>query len=122
MPKLGTKTYSTFKVEPDAVSYFGPAHTVTQRDLLGLRRTLPKSSGADRGVQKSSSKLTRSVVINAETGAMRDAIVSVETSLPVGITQADADTLLADAQALAASAYAKKVATTGDIHVPDDAV
>lgn len=122
MPKIGTKTYSTYKVEPDAVAYNGPAHTVTAKDLLGLRRTLPKTSGADRGVLKTGSKLTRTCVINAETGQTRDGIVTIETSLPVGITPADATALLTDAALLAAADYVAKLAVDGDIHVADDAV
>lgn len=122
MPKIGTKTYSTYKVEPDAVAYDGPAHTVTNKDILSLRRTLPKTSGADRGVLKSSSKVTRTVVINAETGQTRDAIVTVETSFPVGITNVAADALVADAALLAGTDYVKKLASNGDIHVADDAV
>lgn len=123
MPKIGTKTYSTFTVDQNAVSYSGPLHDVSKKDILSLRRTLPTQSGAnDRGVLKSASKITRSVVINAETGQMRDAIVTVESSFPVGVSSTDMDAMLADAALVAAADYAKRLAKTGDIHVADDAV
>lgn len=123
MPKIGTKTYGTYGVQADVVQYNGPAHTVSNKDLLGLKRTLPTISGAnDRGVIKSASKLTRTLVINAETGQKRDAIVTIETSFPVGALDADIDAVMADAALLAGAAYVKGLAKSGDIHVADDAV
>ena len=104
MPKIGTKTYDQYTVNANSVQYKGPAHTVSRSDLLQLGRTLPTASGsADRGVQKSVTKLTRTCTINTETGATRNGIVNFETSFPVGISEADALSLIADAATAAAS-------------------
>lgn len=96
---INTRTYNADRIAPDAVTYVGPAHSLTSSDKAELKRVYPKPSGDFKGVSKASSKFTKTVVVNSTTGATANAILEVSSSFPVGMSSADQDALLADAAA-----------------------
>jgi uncharacterized protein YkwD len=81
-------------VSPSKVAYTGPDHSFTTKDLLTLARTAPKPTATFAGVARSEVKRTKTVTL--ADGSTADAIVTVSCSLPVGMTQADADALRDD--------------------------
>lgn len=113
---INTRTYNVDRVQPDSVAYSGPAQTFTLTDKFEMKRVYPKANGTFSGVAKPTAKLTKTVTINATTGATADAIVYISGSLPVGMVAADVDALLADFAAFCASADAKSLFKTLDIN------
>lgn len=114
---INTRTYNVDRVQPDAVAYAGPLQTFTTRDKFELKRTFPKTSGTFKGVAKPVAKMTQTVIINATTGETADAIVQLSASLPVGMTSAATDALLADFASYCASTDAKNLFKLLDINV-----
>jgi hypothetical protein len=104
---LNTRTYTLDRSNPDANSYVGPDHSFSSKDRLELKRVYPKPVKDFPGVARPTAKLTKSVVPNATTGERQDAIVSITGSLPVGMTEAEIDGMLADAAAFLASTEGK---------------
>lgn len=113
---FNTRTYAVDRVQPDSVAYAGPAKSLTNKDDLVLSRVYPKPTSAFAGVAKPSAKLTKTVVTNSTLGTTADAIVRFEGSLPVGISNADVDALLADFASWLATADAKSLFKTLDIN------
>lgn len=95
---FNTRTYSVDRVSPDAVSYAGPANTLTVKDVIDLKRIMPKpdTKSGFLGVAKPLAKITKTVVINATTGQTADMIFNLSASIPVGTAGADVDATLAD--------------------------
>lgn len=93
---INTRTYNTDRVLPDAVTYVGPAHTLSANDKFELKRVLPKPTKDFAGVAKPSLKQTKAVVIDAVSGAKADVIFTLSASLPVGVAAADVDASFAD--------------------------
>lgn len=94
---LSTKTYNSDRVTPDAVTYVGPANTLTVKDSVQYSRVYPKPVAGFLGVARPGIKFVRTVVTNATTGETRDAILTIGGSIPVGIPSADLASLIADA-------------------------
>lgn len=113
---INTRTYNVDRTLPDAVTYAGPAHTLTLLDKFEMKRVLPKSSGTFRGVAKPTAKMTKTVVINSTTGETANAIFEFSCSLPVGMLAADIDAGLADFASWLASNDAKALAKLLDIN------
>lgn len=113
---FNTRTYAVDRVQPDSVAYAGPAKTLTDKDDLVLSRIYPKPTSAFAGVAKPSVKRSKTVVVNSALGTKADAIVRFEGSLPVGISDADVDALLADFASWLATADAKALFKTLDIN------
>lgn len=117
MAILNTRTYSIDYTEANAIRYVGPAHTFSTNDVMQLSRVAPKSGrNGDLGVARPEFKLTKSVVVNAVTGERKDAILRLSGSLPVGMTAADIEALLADVAAFAASNDGKDLFKKLDIN------
>ncbi|UUW21154.1 MAG: hypothetical protein [Sanya solspi-like virus 4] len=112
---INTRSYVQDRVNPDSVSYAGPANTLTIVDTFQMARVYPKPNGTFKGVAKPSAKLTKTLVINSTTGETGNAIVTLSASLPVGVASADVDTLLADIASFCTSADAKSLFKTLDI-------
>lgn len=113
---INTRTYNPDRTLPDAVTYTGPAHTITLKDKFEMKRVYPKPSGTFLGVAKPNAKQTKTVTVNAVTGAVADAIINIGGSIPVGMSSADVDALLSDAAAFLASNDAKSLFKSLDIN------
>lgn len=102
---VNTISYKQDRVLPDAITYVAPTHSFSQSNKIEYKRVYPKAGGDGfAGVARPLVRVTRSVVINATTGERKDAILTIGGSLPVGMTDADIATLLADAASLAGHA------------------
>lgn len=104
---INAKAYAADRNTPDAVVYVGPAHTFSHADKAELKRVMPKPTSTFEGVARPNFKVSRTVTINATTGATATAIHSGDNSLPVGMTDGDIDLLLADLASFYGSAAAK---------------
>lgn len=113
---INTRTYSIDRTQPDSVSYTGPANTITLKDKFEMKRVYPKPAGLFLGVAKPNAKLTQTVTVNAVSGAVADAIINIGGSIPVGMTSAAVDAMLADAAAFLASNDAKALFKSLDIN------
>lgn len=92
---VNTKVYAFDSTQtPDRNRYTGPSHTFTVKDLLDFARVQPKPTGDFRGVARASAKFTRTVTLDDSTKAT--AIVEVTASLPVGMAEADVDSIRDD--------------------------
>ncbi len=89
-------------INPNLVRYVGPANTFASKDLLDLGRTAAKPTPTFAGVARATAKRVKTVTL--ADGSTADAIVRIETSLPVGIAKADADALRDDIGDFAISA------------------
>lgn len=92
---LSTKSYAQDRISPDAIVYSGPAQTFTVKDSVEAKRVAPKPTKDFRGVSRPQYKITRTVDIDDAT--KKDAILIISGSLPVGMTAAALNGLIADA-------------------------
>jgi hypothetical protein len=104
---INAKTYTADSPSPNSVGYSGPAHTVTVKDYTRLSRVAPKPTTTSSGVGRTSAKLTRTLPLTAALEPVRDAILDVAFTMPVGCAGADVDTMLNDFGAFVASATFK---------------
>ncbi len=91
---VNTKAYNHNGNTSNAATYTGPAHTLAVKDTLTLRTTAPKPTKDFAGVGRQSAKFARTVTLAG--GATAEAIVEVTTSLPVGMAEADVDSIRDD--------------------------
>jgi hypothetical protein len=114
---LNTRTYNTDRVQPDSVSYAGPANSLTTKDTLEFKRVYPKPVTGFAGVARPQAKLTKTVTVtNGSVSESHDAIITISGSLPVGMAAADVDGLLADMASLLGSADGKSLFKALDIN------
>lgn len=104
---INSKTYTADSLSPNSVGYSGPNHTVTVKDYARLARVAPKPIVTSSGVGRTSAKLTRTLTLTSAVEPVRDAIIDVAFTLPVGSAGADVDTMLNDFGAFVASATFK---------------
>lgn len=104
---FNTKVFKLDRTLPDTNTYAGPTKTLSVVDKIDFKRVMPKPTSTFVGVARPSLKRTRSSVVNAISGARLPAIIEVSGSLPVGMTDADIDDLLADTVAALTSADGK---------------
>lgn len=81
-------------VTPNKVNYVGPSQNFTTKDLLSLGRTAPKPTATYAGNARSEVKRTKTVTL--ADGSKADAIITVSASFPVGMAQADVNSLRDD--------------------------
>lgn len=93
---ISTKTYTADRVQPDQVRFVGPANTVSVRDYFTLGRVAPKPTATFAGMARFFVKKQMTVEVNASTSEVAVASGNLELALPVGITDANIDLLLAD--------------------------
>lgn len=93
---VNTRAYTADRVQPDSVSFTGPANSVSTVDTLVQSRAYPKPQGTFKGVAKPAAKFTKTVSVNAATGETAPLIGACSFSVPVGTPDADVDTLCAD--------------------------
>lgn len=97
---VSTKTYSQDRIAPDVISYTGPANTLSNKDVIELKRVYPKPVKDFAGVARPSIKTVRTCTL--ADGSLVDAILLTSGSLPVGVSDADLSSLIADHQAMLA--------------------
>lgn len=90
---ISTKTYNQDRIAPDAITYAGPAHTVTTQDVLELKRTYPKPTKESAGVARPYAKISRSVTIGDKTEKL---ILTLSGSVPVGTSSSAITDALTD--------------------------
>lgn len=113
---VNTRAYESDRISPDSVGYVGPGHTMSNLDLLELKRVAPKPTANFAGVSRVTLKFSRDVEINATTGETARAIVEVSTSLPVGMTETDIDSIRDDMGDLLLLQAADDLFLKQDIH------
>lgn len=98
-----TETYTRYSENENRSQYIGSAHVSEDRDMISLYRTFPNKSGNFKGVNKSAFKITVDQDVegvDSSTTITAPAILEVSFSLPVGITDANAEHLRQKALAL----------------------
>lgn len=92
---VNTKAYAfDTNTTPDIGRHNGPSQTFQVKDHLDLKRTAPKPSGDFDGVARASAKFVRTVTLAS--GETADAIAEAYFSIPVGMAEADVDSLRDD--------------------------
>lgn len=104
---ISTKTYNQDRIAPDAITYTGPANTLSIKDTIELKRVYPKPVKGFPGVARPSIKTVKTVLL-ADGVTYADVNLVTTGSLPVGISDADAASIIADHN----SALALEVAGT----------
>lgn len=105
---LNTKAYGLDSyINPNRVGYVGPDHTGGAVDTLVFGRTKPKATSTFRGVMKTESKLTMTQTLDDSTVA--NALIAVGSSLPVGMSEAGVDDMIAKLSAWVNHADFKKL-------------
>jgi len=100
---LNTKSYAQdAQISADAVKYTGPANTFAVKDQLLLTRTAPKVTKDFAGMARCRGKFTRTVTLADASKA--EAVVDVYVNTPVGMADADINSLIDDAGDLILSA------------------
>lgn len=100
---LNTKAYSQdAQISADAVQYVGPANTFAVKDRILLTRTAPKPTKDFAGMARCRGKVFRTVTLADASTA--EAVVDVYVSTPVGMADADVNSLIDDAGDLILSA------------------
>jgi hypothetical protein len=92
---LNTKAYAfDTNLTPDSARYLGPANTHSVKDVLDLKRVAPKPNGDTDGVARTTAKLSRTVTL--ANGSKAVAIGEANFAIPVGMAEADIDSLRDD--------------------------
>lgn len=91
---VNTKAYNHNGNTADQATYTGPANTLTTKDMLILKTTAPKPTKDFDGVARRNAKFTRTVTL--ANGKTAEAKMEVISSLPVGMAEADVDSLRDD--------------------------
>lgn len=86
-------TFDT-NVTADVGRHTGPSHTFAVKDYLDLKRTAPKPTATFAGVARASAKFVRTVTLGD--GSKADAICECNVSIPVGMAEADVDSIRDD--------------------------
>jgi len=113
---FNTKTYTADSFQANSVGYRGPANTVSVKDLLRLARTAAKATATYSGNSRFEVKLTRTHTLTGAVTPTGDSIHTVGSSVPVGISDADADAISNDLGALVASSDFKAMIKQGKIN------
>lgn len=111
---INAKTYNPHALERDVISYAGPNHTFSVKDLCTVKRQAPKPTATYRGNARETVKLTRTLTLDDSTKA--DALVNIEFSVPVGAANADVQALADDLGALLSSAVIDEIILKQDIN------
>lgn len=94
---VSTKTYTSFRQNPESTVYTGPLDTFSIKDQIEYKRIPAKPDGTFPGFFKPEIKLTKTCTL-ADGVAKKDAIIKISGSLPVGMTDADLTAMLLDAK------------------------
>lgn len=110
---INAKAYDQHRISTDLITYKGPNHTFSVKDLLALSAKAPKPNGDFRGNARSFIKLTRTLTLDNATTA--DAIVEISYQVPVGAANADVDAMSDDLGSLLSSANIDSIVRGQDI-------
>lgn len=92
---VNTKAYAfDTNPTPDIGRHVGPASTYSVKDYLDMKRVAAKPTSTFAGVARSSAKFVRTVTLGD--GSKADAICEASFSIPVGMAEADVDSLRDD--------------------------
>lgn len=92
---VNTKAYALDSTQtPDKNRYTGPNHTFAVKDYLDVARVPAKPTDTFAGVARSSAKFTRTVTLGD--GSTATALAEASFSIPVGMAEADVDSLRDD--------------------------
>jgi hypothetical protein len=104
---INAKAFTADSFQKDSVGYTGPAHTLSLKDYVRLLRAPAKPTATLSGVSRTDAKLTRTLTLTGALTPTHDAILDINTSIPVGAASADIDAILNDMGAYLASAAYK---------------
>jgi hypothetical protein len=92
---VNTKAYAfDTNPTPESARHVGPANTYAVRDYLDLRRVAAKPTTTSLGVARAFAKFVKTVTLSD--ASKKDVIVTVEASLPIGMSDADSDSIRDD--------------------------
>lgn len=106
---FNTKTYTADAFNANSVSYRGPSHTVSVKDILRAARTQAKPTAVYSGNSRFEVKLTRTHTLTGALTPTGDSIITISSSVPVGISSGDADAISNDLGALVSGADYKSM-------------
>lgn len=87
---LNTKSYDLdSNPTPDSARYVGPANTFAVKDILDLKRTMPKPTASSRGYYRTQVKFVKTYTLDDST--TDDVIITVDARIPVGVSDANND-------------------------------
>lgn len=113
---INTRTYTADTQANNAWIYRDSASTAAHPSGLKLGRTPPKAVAGFAGQSKSECKFTKTMAIGVAATPL-PAIIRAESSIPVGMVDADLDILIADFRSYVAStAFADLVKTAKIYH------
>lgn len=105
---VNAKTYTGDAYAVNSVTYVGPAHTFSVKDLVRLlRQPIKAIAGVFSGLSRTEFRLTRTVPLTGALTPTHESRVLINVEVPVGMAPADVDTLLNDAGSWLSSASAK---------------
>lgn len=114
---VNAKSYATDAVSANNVGYVGPAKTMSIKDDINLKRIAPSPTALYSGNSQVSAKLQRTHTLTGALTATGNSTFELRGVFPVGMPQADIDTICADLGAWLASAEAKTVFKTPKVNV-----
>lgn len=112
---INAKTFTADSFQQNIVGYNGPAHTISVKDDVVLKRTAPKATAIFSGVSRSEGKLTRTLTLTGALTPTGEGIISISASIPVGAAGADIDSMCNDMGAYLSSASYKLLVKSGQI-------
>lgn len=106
--------YNPLRSEGSKTLYIGVSHSDIAKDQLSLSTTAPKRSASSYGNRRATFNVVRTVTVGTPVGTTesKDAKLELNSSLPVGMSDAEVDELFARAVSLAKADY-KSLAVTG---------
>lgn len=113
MPAIGDRTVNLHTVDRHETIYAGSTDSVTHRDQVALRRTLPTGKSKDL---RTNLRFERGIASAVDGEPEKIVVVSVTCTVPPGVTPALADAYIGDTLTQAAS-IAGGIAISGDIHL-----
>lgn len=83
---LATNLYTEYRVEGDRMTFVGPTHTDSNKDVLLITSTAPKRAGDELGNRRSKANLLQVQSVTNAVGVVKekDLKVAVDISIPVG--------------------------------------
>jgi len=92
---VNTKAYAfDTNMTPDSARHTGPAQTAADKDYLDLKRVAPKPTADFDGVSRATAKFVRTKTLAS--GRKVELIAEANFSVPVGVAQADVDSIRDD--------------------------
>lgn len=91
-----TKDFTRYDEYQNRTVYIGQNHTLTSRNTLSFYRSFPKQQGNFKGVGKTTFKISEDIVVPGNDGVTEitsPAIIEVNFSLPLGITDVQVENL-----------------------------